>query len=154
RFTVDSEAAFKSINGGTTITGEAVSDWRVSSQTLDLNMMFTPVSTLLVRTGVRLLKSDIVASDDGIVDLQRTRRIKTVWPIASIYYQPSKMFTVRSDIEHVNNGTSYTRVTPHIDTGARFLLRFRPTEKLYFDDTAILRNRELLLSDFHSRIHS
>src|SRR6185503_17528211 len=28
RFTVDSEAAFKTINGGTTITGDAVSDWR------------------------------------------------------------------------------------------------------------------------------
>jgi hypothetical protein len=154
RFTVDSEASYRTVNGPSTITGEASSDWRVSSQTLDMNMIFTPASSLLVRTGVRLLKSDIIASDDGVVDLQRTRRIKTVWPIASMYYQPSKMFSVRADIEHVVNGTSYTRVTPHIDTGGRFIVRFRPTEKLYFDDTAIVRNRQLLQSDFHSRIHS
>jgi hypothetical protein len=88
RFTVDSEAAFRTKNGEATITGDATSDWRVSSQTLDLNMTFTPASSLLVRTGVRLFKTDIVASEDGVIDLQRTRRIKTVWPIASIYYQP------------------------------------------------------------------
>jgi len=154
RFKVDSEAASRTKNGEATITGDATSDWRVSSQTLDLNMTFTPASSLLVRTGVRLFKTDIVASEDGVIDLQRTRRIKTVWPIASIYYQPSKMLTVRGDIEHVNNGASYTRITPHIDTGARFVVRFHPTEKLYFDDTVIVRDRELLQSDFHSTVRS
>ena len=33
-------------------------------------------------------------------------------------------------------------------------MRFRPTEKLYFDDTAIARNRKLLQTDFHSTVRS
>jgi hypothetical protein len=74
--------------------------------------------------------------------------------MVSAYYQPSKMLSVRADIEHINNGASYTRVTPHIDTGSRFVVRFRPTERLYFDNTAIVRNRELLQSDFHSKVRS
>ena len=104
RFAVASDAAFRTVNGPAIITGDASSTWRVSSQTLDLNMMFTPVSSLLIRTGVRLLKTDITAAEDGVVDLQRTRRVKTAWPIASVYYQPSKMLTVRGDVEHINNG--------------------------------------------------
>ena len=155
RFTVDSEAAFRTVNGADTITGDAAK--QLADQLADSGPghdVHTGVIAVWCEAGVRLLKSDIVASDDGVVDLQRTRRIKTAWPIASIYYQPSKMLTVRADVEHINNGTSYTRVTPHIDNGARFVVRFRPTEKLYFDDTAIVRNRELLQSDFHSRIRS
>jgi hypothetical protein len=154
RFTVDSVADFRTVNGPSTITGDATSGWRISSQSLDVNTIFTPKAGLLVRAGVRVLKNDIVSTDDGVVDLQRTRRVKTVWPIASVYFQPSKMLTVRADVENINNGTSYTRITPHIDTGARFVVRFKPTEKLYFDDSAIVRRRELLQSDFHSRIRS
>jgi hypothetical protein len=34
------------------------------------------------------------------------------------------------------------------------VVRFHPTEKLYFDDTVIVRDRELLQSDFHSTVRS
>lgn len=154
RFSVDSRAEFRSVNNGVEVSGDATSKWRVSSQSADLHMIFTPVQTLLVRAGVKLMKNHVVALDDDIVDPQRTRRIKTVWPVASIYYQPSKIFTVRADVENINNGGSYTRITPHIDTGARFFLRLRPTEKLSLDDTIVVRNRRLLQSDFHNTIRA
>jgi hypothetical protein len=154
RFTVDSSADFRSVNGPTAAVGESENQWRVGTHTLDFNMSFTPTASLLVRTGVRLLKSDVEAFEDGVVDQQRTRRIKSIWPVASVYYQPSKMVTLRADVEEINNGTSYTRVTPHTDVGGRFVARFKPTEKLYLDDTVIVRNRKLLQTDYRSTIRS
>jgi hypothetical protein len=154
RFTVDSVADFQSVNGTTVITGDSTSQWRVGIHTLDFNMAFTPASTLLVRTGLRLLKSDIEALEDGQIDVQRTKRIRTVWPVASLYYQPSKMLTVRGNIEQMTNGSSYTRVTPHIDIGGRVFARFKPTEKFYLDNAVVVRNRRLMATDYRSTIRS
>jgi len=161
RFTVDSSAQFRSDNsngpafGGTTVsTGTSLDQWRVGTSTLDFNMAFTPAASLLVRTGVRLLKSDVEFIQDGLVDPGRTRRIKTAWPIGSVYYQPSKMITVRADVEEINNGTSYTRVTPHTDIGARFVVRLRPTDKFYIEDSAIVRNRKLIDTDYRSTMRN
>src|SRR5258708_20279450 len=64
------------------------------------------------------------------------------------------MLSLRADVEQINNGTSYTRIPPHIDKGARFVVRFRPFEKFYLDNTAVVRNRELLQTDFHSTVRS
>lgn len=154
RFSVDSSAEFRSVNGPTVAVGESETQWRLGTHTLDFNMTFTPAASLLLRTGVRLLKSDIVALEDGVSDPQRTKRIKTVWPVASVYYQPSKMLTVRADVEQINNGTSYTRITPHIDVGGRLVVRFKPVEKFYIEDSAIVRNRKLLQTDYRSTIRS
>ena len=154
RFTVDSAAEFQSINGTVTTAGESRSQWLVGIHTLDFNMAFTPVTTLLVRTGVRLLKSDVEAIEDDQIDVQRTRRIKTVWPVVSLYYQPSKMLTVRGNIEQMTNGSSYTRVTPHIDIGGRVFARFKPTEKFYLDNALVVRNRKLIATDYRSTIRS
>jgi hypothetical protein len=154
RFSVDSDAQFRSVNGTTVAVGDSSNQWRVGTSTLDFNMVFTPASSLLVRTGVRLMKSDIEAIQDGVVDQTRTKRIKTAWPIGSVFYKPSKMLTVRADVEEINNGTSYTRVTPHTDVGGRFVVRFRPLDKLYVEDTAIVRNRKLVDTDYRSTIRS
>jgi hypothetical protein len=154
RFNVDSTADFRSVNGPTVTAGDSTSQWRVGTHTLDFNMAFTPASSLLVRTGVKLLKSDIEALQDGTIDPQRTRRIKTVWPVASVYYQPSKMVTIRGNIEQMNNGTPYTRVTPHIDTGGRVFVRFKPTEKFYLDEAIVVRNRRLVATDYRSTIRT
>jgi len=86
------------------------------------------------------------------VDPGRTKRIKTAWPIGSICYQPSKMITVRADVEEINNGTSYTRVTAHTDIGGRFVVRFRPTDKFYVEDSANVRNRKLIDTDYRSTV--
>jgi hypothetical protein len=154
RFTVDSSAEFRSVNGTTVTTGDTSNHWRIATHTLDYNMSFTPAASLLIRTGIRLVKSDVEFLDGGVVDTTRSKQINTVWPIGSVYYQPSKMLTIRADVEDTVNGTSYTRVTPHTDVGARFVVRFRPTEKFYIEDTAIVRNRKLIDTDFHSTIRS
>ncbi len=153
-FTVDSDAQFRSVNGTTVATGDSQNQWRIAAHTLDLNMAFTPMASLLVRAGIRYLNTDIRMLEDGVIDTTRTKHIKTVWPIGSVYYQPTKMLTIRADVESSTNGTSYTRVTPHTDVGGRFVVRFRPTEKFYIEDSAIVRNRKLLDTDYHSTVRS
>jgi hypothetical protein len=76
----------------------------------------------------RYLNTDIRMLEDGVLDTTRTKHINTVWPIGSVYYQPSKMFT----FERTSNPPPtepYTRVTPHTDIGGRFIARVRPTDK-------------------------
>jgi len=154
RFTVDSEAQFRSVNGSAVAVGTSSNQWLVGTSTLDFNMAFSPAASLLVRAGVRLLKEDVEQLEDSVVDPTTTKRIKTAWPIASIYYQPTKMFTVRADVEEVNIGTSYTAITPHTDIGGRFSVRFRPTDKFYLEDSGVVRNRTLLQTDYHSTVRS
>ena len=153
-FTVDSDAQFRSVNGTTVATGDSQNQWRIAAHTLDLNMAFTPMSSLLFRVGIRYLNTDIRMLEDGVVDSTRTKNINTVWPIGSVYFQPNKVVTVRADVESSTNGTSYTRVTPHTDVGGRFMVRVRPTEKFYLEDSAIVRNRKLLDTDYHSTVRS
>jgi hypothetical protein len=153
-FTVDSDAQFRSVNGPTVATGDSQNQWRIMAHTLDLNMAFTPAASLLLRAGIRYLNTDIRMLEDGLLDPTRTKHINTVWPIGSVYYQPTKIVTVRADVESTTNGTSYTRVTPHTDVGGRFIVRVRPTEKFYIEDSAIVRNRKLLDTDYRSTVRS
>jgi hypothetical protein len=155
RFTVDSVGQFRSVTGTTLVaTGTADNQWRLVSNTLDFNTVFTPMTSLLVRAGVRLYNNDVRMTEDGTIDPARTKHIRSIWPVASVHYEPSKMFRVKADIEQVTNDVSYTRITPHTDLGGRFIVRFRPTEKLYFEDAAVLRNRRLLETDYRSTIRS
>ena len=154
RFTVDSDAQFRTVNALTVTTGESSNQWRIGTHTLDFNMTFTPVSSLLVRTGVRYMKSDVEFLDGGIADPTRTKRIKTVWPVVSAYYQPSKTLTIRGDVDQTTNGTSYTRITPHVDVGGRLVVRVRPTDKFYIDDALVVRNRKLIDTDYRSTVRS
>ena len=153
-FTVDSDAQFRSVNGPTVATGDSQNQWRIAAHTLDLNMAFTPMASLLFRAGIRYLNTDIRMLEDGVLDTPRTKHINTVWPIGSVYYQPTKMVTVRADVESTTNGTSYTRVTPHTDVGGRFIVRVRPTDKFHIEDTAIVRNRKLLDTDYRNTVRS
>ncbi len=154
RFNVDSSAQFRSNTGAAVLTGDALNQWRIATHTLDLNMAFTPAASLLIRAGIRYLNNDIRMLQDGVVDATRTRHINTVWPIGSVYYQPNKIVTVRADVESTTNGTSYTRITPHTDVGGRFVVRIRPTEKFYIEDSAVVRNRKLLDTDYRSTMRS
>ena len=154
RFTADSTADFRSVNAVIVSTGTSLEQWMVGTSTLDFNMTFSPTASLLVRTGVRLLKEDVEQIEDGVVDPELTKRIKTAWPIASIYYQPSKMFTVRGDVQEINAGTPYTAISPHTDVGGRYSVRFRPKEKFYLEDSGVVRNQALLLTDYHSTVRS
>lgn len=154
RFTVDSNAQFRTVDALNVNTGESSNQWRIGTHTADFNMTFTPISSLLVRTGVRYMKSDVEFLDAGSADPNRTKRIKTVWPVASIYYQPSKMLTIRGDVDETVNGTSYTRITPHTDVGGRLVVRVRPIDKFYIDDAVIVRNRKLIDTDYHNTVRS
>jgi len=154
RFTVDSDAQFRTVDTLNVNTGESSNQWRIGTHTADFNMTFTPISSLLVRTGVRYMKSDVEFLDAGSADPNRTKRIKTVWPVASIYYQPSKMLTIRGDVDETVNGTSYTRITPHTDVGGRLVVRVRPIDKFYIDDAVIVRNRKLIDTDYHNTVRS
>jgi hypothetical protein len=64
------------------------------------------------------------------------------------------MLTIRGDVDQTTNGTSYTRITSHVDVGGRLVVRVRPTDKFYIDDTVVVRNRRLIDTDYHSTIRS
>ena len=153
RFTVDSLAHFHSLRDATTAAeGEEELEWRLGTHLLDVNMEFLPARSLVVRPGIRYLKRDIEVLEDGEVDDMRTRRIKTVWPMLSVFYQPSRIFSVRGDFQSVTSGASYTRINPHTDVGSRFVFRFKPTAKLTVEDNLILRNRQFQDTDFQNHL--
>jgi hypothetical protein len=153
RFTLDSEATFHSLRDGTTaIDGEVAYNWLMGTHQLDVNMEFLPTHSLIVRPGLRYLKRDIEVLEDGQVDDVRTHRIKTVWPTLSVFYQPSKIFSVRGDFQSTTSGASYTRISPHTDVGSRLVFRFKPTAKLSVEDNLIIRNRKFQDTDFESNL--
>jgi hypothetical protein len=153
RSTLDSRATFHSLRDGTTANdGEVANQWLLGTHLLDVNMEFLPTRSLVVRPGIRYLKRDIEVLEDGQVDDMRTRRIKTVWPTLSVFYQPSRMFSVRGDLQSTTSGASYTRISPHTDVGSRLVFRFRPSARLSVEDNLIIRNRKLLDTDFRNSV--
>jgi hypothetical protein len=153
RFTLDSQATYHSLRDSTTaIDGEVANKWLMGTHQLDVNLEFLPTHSLVVRPGLRYLKRDIEVLEDGVVDDVRTHRIKTVWPTLSVFYQPSRIFSVRGDIQSTTSGASYTRISPHTDVGSRFVFRFKPTAKLSVEDSLIVRNRKFLDTDFQNRV--
>ena len=153
-YATDSTAQFRSVAGAVISTGTSSNDRRIGANTLDLNMTFTPNAALLVRAGVRLMRTDITMLQDGVLDGTRSKLIRTAWPIGSFHYSPSKKFSIKGDVDQITNGVSYTRVTPHVDVGGRFVVRYRPTDRFYIEDTGVFRNRRLLASDFYSTVRS
>lgn len=151
---VDSQSEFRSISGKVVTKGDVLSQWRIKTHTLGTNLVFMPVDNLILQAGVRVLNNDIVMLEDGAVDLVRTKKIHTLWPIASLYYRPSKMLTVRVDADQSLNTTSYTRLTPHTDIGGRFVVKFNPTSKISIENSGVTRNRTLLEVDYHNTVRS
>lgn len=155
RFNVDATADLHSLRDGTTATdGEEETNWRVGTHLVDVNMEFLPARSLVVRPGIRYLKRDIVGLMDAEIDPIHTRRIKTVWPTVSVFYQPSKIFSVRGDFQSMTSGASYTRISPHTDVGSRFVFRFKPNAKLSFDDNFVLRNRKFQDTNFQNNFRT
>ena len=153
RFTEDSTATFHSLfNAVTPADGEVNNTWRLGMHQVDLNLEFIPTRSLIIRPGIRYLKRDIVMLEEDEVDPGRTRRIKSVWPTVSVYYRPSKIFSVRGDFQSITNGASYTRLSPHTDVGSRFVFRFQPTAKFSIEDSLVIRNRRFLEADFQSNV--
>ncbi len=154
RTSLNSSGVFSSYNAGVVSNGTALDQWRIGTSTLDFDAAFTPFSSFSVRVGVRLMKSDVLALDNGVADPISTKRTKTIWPILSSYYQPSKKLSVRGDIDQTTNNISYTALTPHTDVGGRLTVRYRPFDKVYIEDSLIVRNRTLLTTDYHSNVRA
>lgn len=155
RFSVDSRATFHSLRNATTASdGETHIQWFQGIHLLDVNMEFIPTRSLIFRPGIRYVKRDTIGLEDGETDPGHTKRVKTVWPTLSAYYQPSKMFSVRGDFQSITNGASYTRISAHTDRGTRFVFRFQPTKKVSVEDNLITHDRKLLDTDFHNTIRS
>jgi hypothetical protein len=154
RFTEHSVAAFHSRDTTTAFDEDTIQDWRQGLHQLDVNLEFRPLASLVLRPGVRLVKRDTVAIEDGVTNDHRSERVKTVWPIASVAYVPSRKFSLRADLQSITNGASYTRITPHTDVGTRWVVRYQPTTRLSIEDSFVIRNRTLVSSDFHNRTRS
>jgi hypothetical protein len=151
RSTLDANAAFSSVYNGTVTAGTTTDGWKIGTHLFDYNMVFTPSRSLLVRVGVRYLKSDVEFLEAGIADPLQSKRMKSIWPALSIHYEPSKKFSVRADIDEVNNGNPYTRLSPHTDVGSRFVARYHPFEKFWLDNTTTLRTSKQLDQSYQSR---
>src|SRR5207253_241188 len=69
RFTSDAVGSFQSLfNGATPAAGQVSNVWRDGLSDLDFSVVFTPTSKLIIRPGVRLMKADVEALEDGVSD--------------------------------------------------------------------------------------
>jgi hypothetical protein len=130
--------------------------WRIGTHILTSSFEIVPVPSLIIRPGVRFMKSDIYGSapDEGplVADDIHTKSFKIASPMISVYYRPSRVFSVRADFQSTNTGLSYTRITPHIDQSGRFVFRVQPTSKFSIEDSLFIRNRRLLDPDCTSLV--
>jgi hypothetical protein len=155
RFTSRSVGDFSSLFNSTTpstATTDAV--WRDGISDLVFRMDFTPIPSLLLRPGVQLMKTDVEALTNGVVDPEITLRTKTVEPDMSFSYDPSQKFNIRGDFHVTDNGSSYTAIAPHTQQGTRFVLRYRPMAKLSVEDEVNIVNNKLLTTDFRNNVRA
>lgn len=162
RFDVNSSAAFASVESGVTnvyangyaVSGNDLNIWRIGTSTADYDVIVTPSSALMVQAGLRYLKNDIEATDNGVINRIETKRLKTVWPTLNVNWKPSQTFSLRANLDEVNNGTSYTQMTPHTDVRSRAVARYRPLEKFWIENTTTTQDSKLDTIDFHTRVRA
>ncbi len=155
RFSVNSVAEFHSTQDPTTLSeGEEELDWKMRTHLVDVSMEFIPSRSLIIRPGIRYWQRDVEVLEDGVVDDVRTKETKSVWPLLSVYYQPSRKFSVRSDFQSNTTARPYTRISSHTDVGGRFVLRYRPTEKISVEDNLVIRTRKFDEADFQNNFRS
>jgi len=151
---VTTSATAPPANTTTPASGTDSEVWRDGVSDFDFSMLFSPTSSLTLRPGVRLLKADVEAFTNGVIDPEITLRTKTAWPELSFGYQPSKMFSVRGDVHTFDNGSSFTAITPHTEVAGHLITRFQPFKKVTLQDDLNLTNDKLIDSSFQDRVHS
>jgi hypothetical protein len=154
RFTEDSTFLEHSNDGTTVFDGTVAEQWRQGLHQADLMLELTPVRNLVIRPGIRFIKRDTAALDNGVVDPVRSERLKSVWPIGSVAYVPSRTFSVRADLQSVTNGQSYTRITPHTDVSTRWVARYQPVSKLSIEENFTIRNSRLVDASFVNHVRA
>jgi hypothetical protein len=141
-------------NGTTPSANIANIEWRNNLSDLDISMDFTPVGTLVIRPGIHLMKADVESLSGGVIDPVVTRTIKTAWPEISFGYEPSKMFSFRADMHSLNNGASYTAITPHTEVGGHAVVQFHPIARFSVDDELNVSNGKLVDTDYRNVIRA
>jgi hypothetical protein len=150
----NNDLRFHSLRDGVTADDALTTAWRSALHQVELNMEFTPLDNLVVRPGIRYMNRDIQGWEDGVVDPIHTKKISTVWPTVSAFYQPTRTLSLRGDFQSTTNAASYTRISPHSDLSGRFVVRYRPTEKLSFEENLALRTRKFLDTAFRNTIRT
>ena len=117
-------------------------------------MDFKPIPSLVIRPGIQLMKSDVESLTNGVANPALTLQTKTVRPVISFGFEPSKLFSIRGDFHSMTNGSSYTSITPHTQQAAHVVSRFHPTEKLSIEDDVSIVNNKLLDSNFQNNVRS
>ena len=155
RFTTNATGNYQSLlNGTTSATSTTNTMWRDGLSDFTFSLIFTPSATLVIKPGIQLLKSDVTALTNGVVDPEITLRIKTVSPGISFGYEPAKEFSVRGDFSTTDNGASYTGMMPHTEQAAHFNVRYHPLSNLTVEDAVTIGNEKLLTTNFENNIRS
>jgi hypothetical protein len=167
RFSTDSVGNFQSIQSivtnptsttpttsTTAASGTESEVWRDGVSDFDFSMLFTPIASLSVRPGVRLIKADVEALQNGVVQPAITLRTKTAWPELSFSYKPAKVFSIRGDVHAFDNGSAYTAITPHTEVAGHLITRFQPFKKVTLQDDLNLTNDKLIDSSFQDNVHA
>lgn len=154
RTSLDATGLFSSTAGTTLASGTSNNQWRIGTSQADFTMMFTPMPSLLLDVGVRYFKNDVESFTGGLSNTQESARIKTVWPTLKLSYKPTKNLSIRGNLQEQNNGTAYTRITPHTSIGGNIIVRYQPREKLSIENVTTIRNDKLLISAYESRVRS
>ncbi len=155
RFTSDSTGVYQSLfNGATPATGTTETVWRNGLSDLTLETDFTPLRGVSVRAGVQFLKADVESLTNGAGVAALTLSTKTARPQISFGYEPSRKISFRSDFHALDNGSSYTAITPHIEKGGRFVVRYRPLERLSIEDEGVFSNGSFLTANFQNHVRS
>jgi hypothetical protein len=128
--------------------------WRNNLSDLDFTMDFTPVGTLVIRPGIRLMKADVVSLSGGVADPVLSKEIKTARPEISVSYEPSKKLSIRGDLHSIDNGASYTAITPHTEVGGRVSVKVHPFAKFSIDNELNISNGKLLDTDYRNNLRS
>jgi hypothetical protein len=128
--------------------------WRDGLSDFDFGMLLAPTHSLNLRPGIHLLKADVESLENGVADPATTLRTKTASPEISFGYQPSKIFSVRGDFHTLDNGSSYTAITPHTEVAGHLIFRVQPMAKVSLQDDLNLANDKLIDSSFKNNVHS
>jgi hypothetical protein len=146
RFTSNSVGNLSSLFNSTTASASVTNSiWRDGLSDLTLTMDFKPLKSLIIRPGVEYLKADVESVTNGVTDPEITLRTKWVRPVISFGFEPSKVFSIRGDFHSTTSGSSYTAITPHTQQVVRFVVRYRPSEKISIEDEVNFANYKLLI---------
>ena len=155
RFTIDGNTHFRSIrDNDAPIEGEADHQWRFGLHSLDFALEYIPVPSVVIRPGVRLLKRDVTVKEDGVADPRATERSNIVAPIGSVSFAPSNRLSLRADVQNINNGGPYTRISPRTDRIFRFIGRASLTDRISLENNLNLRNGRYLTTNFENSFRS